>query len=255
MTLGRICFFFKFLLLLRFFSVRVISLLLFFSGCHAFISPIEDSCEAPTAPNKWPLITLYALLSHRKLDFRPDSEFRWLFSLPFFSALLSPRSGRSSHHCQMEWAKNKRDEEKEIGSFAWRHLTISQASSRHILCASFYLLLFNLLRFPWMRQAIKRHCASYSNERHIFLIFISFDRLIQFMRRIQVKPSWRYSHQLREKEIRALPLPRITCLQWYLSSESSITGWTMVGNVTDASNDWLLHNLPFLQNLMKNACF
>lgn len=69
---------------------------------------MEDSCEeAPTAPNKWPLITIHthtqsqshthahrldrAPLSKRKLDFRPDLEFGWLFSFRrFFLPLLAP---------------------------------------------------------------------------------------------------------------------------------------------------------------------
>lgn len=265
---------------------RFSSLILFLS--LAAIFHMVDSCEAPTAPNKWPLITIHkhphprpqkrktqlrrsALLSKRKLDFRPDLEFGWLFSLAFlFSSPVVWDDCRWSHHClsgmgMNEWKKQDDEKKREIGSFAWRHLTIYLKCLVDRWVWVFFSLSAEFFSdFREWDEAIKRYCVVYSNERHILFSFVSFDLLIQFNHRIQVKSTWRFifyffpqhlekrnphivCHSIRKR--RKFPLyakySSSALLNCDVSSERAITGWTE-DNATDlceASNDWLPFSL------------
>lgn len=147
---------------------------------------------------------------------------------------------------------------------------ISEVSSRQMgvsvfVCRVFFSLSAEFFSdFREWDEAIKRYCVVYSNERHILFSFVSFDLLIQFNHRIQVKSTWRFifyffpqhlekrnphivCHSIRKR--RKFPLyakySSSALLNCDVSSERAITGWTE-DNATDlceASNDWLPFSL------------
>lgn len=149
---------------------------------------------------------------------------------------------------------------KKIGSFAWRHLTISQASSRHIHCVPVFLLLLLVISSPISvneigNRAILRIVSKWKTHFSYFH-FVRPTNSIQASNSSDVVVTL-FSSAARTKYAYCqycvlstfVSMPPYWNAMKVVKVQLPAERMTMVGNVVEESNDWLLRILPFLQNL------